>query len=159
VTKAVLAVLRAQGSGHIVQVSSIGGRLGTPGLSAYQSAKWAIGGFSSVLAQEVGPLGITVTVAGSSMTVPPVSAPYEATVGETARRLKANANTGPSDPVNVAMAVLKITKADNPPLRLLIGSDAVHYGRIAGDVLAASDAQWRELSESVGIDGHKQTNV
>jgi NAD(P)-dependent dehydrogenase (short-subunit alcohol dehydrogenase family) len=91
VTKAALPVLRRQGGGHIIQVSSIGGRLATAGLSAYQAAKWAVGGFSEVLAREVGPLGIKVTVlepggmqtdwAGSSMRVPPVSGPYRATVG------------------------------------------------------------------------------
>ena len=53
VTKAALPALREQGAGHIIQISSIGGRLATPGLSAYQSAKWAVGGFSSVLAAEV----------------------------------------------------------------------------------------------------------
>ena len=84
-------MLREQGGGHIVQISSVGGRMATAGLSAYQSAKWAVGGFSSVLAQEVAPLGIKVTVlepggmrtdwAGSSMSVPPISAPYQATVG------------------------------------------------------------------------------
>ena len=62
VTKAALPVLRGQGAGHIIQVSSIGGRLATPGLSAYQAAKWAVGGFSEVLAREVEPLGIKVTV-------------------------------------------------------------------------------------------------
>ena len=53
---------RAQGSGHIFQVSSLGGRIGSVGLAAYQSAKWAVGGFSSVLAQEVAPFGVKVTV-------------------------------------------------------------------------------------------------
>src|SRR6185437_3246266 len=91
VTKAALPALRAQGAGHIIQVSSVGGRLATPGLSAYQAAKWAVGGFSEVLASEVGPLGIKVTVlepggmrtdwAGSSMRVPPISEPYQSTVG------------------------------------------------------------------------------
>src|SRR6204780_1387564 len=89
--KGALPVLRGQGGGHIVQVSSIGGRLATAGLSAYQAAKWAVGGFSEVLAPEGGPLGIKVTVlepggmrtdwAGSSMRVPPVSEPYRPTVG------------------------------------------------------------------------------
>jgi NAD(P)-dependent dehydrogenase (short-subunit alcohol dehydrogenase family) len=79
VTRAALPVMRAQRSGHIVQVSSIGGRDGSPGLSAYQSAKWAVEGFSEVLAKEVGPLGIKVTIvepgsfrtdwAGASMTI------------------------------------------------------------------------------------------
>ena len=96
VTKAALPVLREQGAGHIIQISSIGGRLATPGLSAYQSAKWAVGGFSSVLAAEVAPLGIRVTVlepggmetdwAGSSMQVPPISEPYRADRRRDARR-------------------------------------------------------------------------
>jgi NAD(P)-dependent dehydrogenase (short-subunit alcohol dehydrogenase family) len=83
--------LREQGSGHIIQVSSVGGRITTPGLSAYQAAKWAVGGFSLGLAKEVAPLGIKVTViepggmstdwAGSSMSVPPISEPYQQTVG------------------------------------------------------------------------------
>jgi len=77
-----------------LKVGSIGGRLATAGLSAYQSAKWAVGGFSSVLAAEVAPLGIKVTVlepggmqtdwAGSSMSVPPISEPYQPTVGASA---------------------------------------------------------------------------
>jgi hypothetical protein len=58
VTKAALPLLREQGGGHIIQVSSIGGRLATPGLSAYQASKWAVGGFSEVLAKEVSPFGI-----------------------------------------------------------------------------------------------------
>jgi len=90
VTKAALPVLREQGSGHFIQVSSVGGRIGAVGLSAYQSAKWAVGGFSTVLALEVAPLGVKVTVlepggmrtdwAGSSMDIPPVSAPYQQTL-------------------------------------------------------------------------------
>jgi NAD(P)-dependent dehydrogenase (short-subunit alcohol dehydrogenase family) len=85
VTRAALPVLRAQGAGHLVQVSSVGGRLASPGLAAYQSAKWAVNGFSGVLAAEVAPLGIRVTViepgglrtdwAGSSMTVHSVTEP------------------------------------------------------------------------------------
>ncbi len=89
--------MRKQGSGHIFQISSIGGRLASPGLTAYQSAKWAVGGFSLGLAQEVAPLGIKVTViepggmrtdwAGSSMTIPPISEPYQQTVGAFAKML------------------------------------------------------------------------
>ncbi|MEU4744381.1 SDR family NAD(P)-dependent oxidoreductase, partial [Actinosynnema sp. NPDC023658] len=62
VTRAALPVLREQGSGHVIQVSSVGGRATTPGLSAYQAAKFAVGGFSEVLAKEVAPLGVKVTV-------------------------------------------------------------------------------------------------
>jgi NAD(P)-dependent dehydrogenase (short-subunit alcohol dehydrogenase family) len=77
VTRAALPVLHAQRSGHIIQFSSVGGRLGTPGLGAYQLSKWGIEGFSEVLAQEVAPFGVKVTIiepgafrtdwAGSSM--------------------------------------------------------------------------------------------
>jgi NAD(P)-dependent dehydrogenase (short-subunit alcohol dehydrogenase family) len=90
VTKAVLAILREQGSGHTFHVSSLSARIGGVGLSAYQSAKWAVSGFSTGLAQEVAPFGVTVTVlepsgmvtdwAGSSMTIPPVSEPYQQSV-------------------------------------------------------------------------------
>src|ERR1700681_2263282 len=62
VTRAALPVLRAQRDGHVIQISSIGGRLATPGLAAYQSAKFAVEGFSEVLSQDVGPLGIRVTI-------------------------------------------------------------------------------------------------
>src|SRR5215813_5893484 len=108
VTKAVLPVLRQQGAGHIIQVSSLGGRVATAGLAAYQSAKWAVGGFSEVLAQEISPLGIKVTVlepggmrtdwAGASMSIPPISAPYASTVGMLARVLKSGANVAAGDP-------------------------------------------------------------
>src|SRR5580658_4221289 len=62
VTKAAIPLLREQGSGHIIQISSVGGRLGTPGVGAYQTAKWGVEGFSEVLAKEIGPLGIKVTI-------------------------------------------------------------------------------------------------
>src|ERR1700744_6578310 len=139
VTKAALPVLRAQGGGHIIQVSSIGGRLATAGLSAYQAAKWAVGGFSEVLAREVGPLGIKVTVlepggmrtdwAGSSMRVPPVSEPYQPTVGASAAMHGSNEMLG--DPAKVAQVVLAVAAVAEPPLRLILGSEAYAYATIA----------------------------
>jgi NAD(P)-dependent dehydrogenase (short-subunit alcohol dehydrogenase family) len=157
VTKAALPVLRAQGEGHFVQISSVGGRLATAGLSAYQSAKWAVGGFSSVLAQEVTPLGLKVTVlepggmrtdwAGSSMTVPPISEPYQPTVGAMARMHDGNATNG-SDPAKVAQVVLQIADMDDPPLRLLLGSDAYNYATAAGRHLLDQDEHWHRLSTS-----------
>ena len=62
VTKAAIPVLRGQGGGRIIQISSVGGRVGSPGMTAYQSAKWAVGGFTEALAAEVAPLGIKLTV-------------------------------------------------------------------------------------------------
>src|SRR5262249_22094952 len=123
VSKAALPVLRAQGSGHIIQVSSLGGRIANAGLAAYQAAKFAVGGFSEALAQEITPLGLRVTVlepggmrtdwAGSSMTIPPVSQPYTATVGALAAILPHGAAAAAGDPSKVAQLVLKIAAMDH----------------------------------------------
>ena len=163
VTKAALPVLRRQGSGHIIQVSSIGGRLATPGLSAYQAAKWAVGGFSEVLAKETEPLGIKVTVlepggmatdwAGSSMHVPPVSEPYQATVGAMARlHHEGDSPLALGDPAKVAQVVLAVADMDKPPLRLILGSEAYAYATAAARARAESDVRWHDLTVSTDRD-------
>jgi NAD(P)-dependent dehydrogenase (short-subunit alcohol dehydrogenase family) len=162
VTKAALPILREQGAGHIIQVSSIGGRLATPGLSAYQSAKWAVGGFSSVLAAEVNPLGIRVTVlepggmetdwAGSSMEVPPISEPYRQTVGASAAMHNSDA-VALGDPGKVAQVVLEVAAMDEPPLRLILGSEAYAYATAAARAQAASDERFKQLTVSTDRDG------
>ncbi|WP_345680318.1 SDR family NAD(P)-dependent oxidoreductase [Yinghuangia aomiensis] len=159
VTRAALPVLRGQGAGHIIQISSVGGRVGGPGLGAYQTAKWAVGGFSEVLAKEVAHLGIKVTVAepgamrtdwaGSSMATPPVSEPYKQVVEPAIARQRAADGNQTGDPARIARILLDITEAEEPPLRLLLGKDAVRVGRYVAETLAASDAKWREVSESV----------
>lgn len=157
VTKAVLPILRTQGSGHILQVSSVGGRVGSPGLCGYQSAKWAVGGFSTVLAQEVKPFGIKVTVlepggmktdwAGPSMIDGPISEPYKDTVGAfKAFRQRPEVLGNWSDPAKISEAILLVSKADDPPLRLLLGPDTVEYAKMASEQLAASDAKWRDVT-------------
>jgi NAD(P)-dependent dehydrogenase (short-subunit alcohol dehydrogenase family) len=163
VTKAALPVLRAQGGGRIIQVSSIGGRLATAGLSAYQTAKWAVGGFSEILAREVGPLGIKVTVlepggmrtdwAGSSMRVPPISEPYRQTVGAMARlHHEIGSGSALGDPAKVAQVVLDVAAMDEPPLRLILGSEAYAYATAAAKARAESDAAWHHLSVSTDHD-------
>jgi NAD(P)-dependent dehydrogenase (short-subunit alcohol dehydrogenase family) len=161
-TKAALPVMREQGAGHVIQVSSVGGRMATPGLSAYQAAKWAVGGFSEVLAAEVAPLGIRVTVlepggmrtdwAGASMTIPPVSAPYAPTVGAVAEQMASLAVNSASDPDKVADLVLRVAALDDPPVRLLAGSDAYNYGRAAWQARVDADAEHRALSTSTDHD-------
>ena len=158
VSKAAVPVLREQGGGHIIQVSSVGGRMPTPGMSAYQAAKFAVGGFSEVLALEVAPLGIKVTVlepggmrtdwAGSSMKVPPISAPYEQTVGKIVAMRGDFATRAAGDPAKVADAVLTVAGLDEPPVRLLLGSDAYHYAQQVARARTESDEKWRELSVS-----------
>ncbi len=156
-TQATLPVMRAQRSGHIIQVSSVGGRLVRPGLAAYQSAKWAVTGFSGVLSQEVAPLGIKVTVlepggmrtdwAGSSMRIDPVRNEYVATVGAAAA-MSNSGNLGASDPAKVAALLLEIVDMAEPPARLLVGPDAYRYATAAGRDLLESDQKWEALSLS-----------
>jgi len=156
-------VLRRQGGGRIIQVSSIGGRLATAGLSAYQAAKWAVGGFSEVLAKEVGPLGVKVTVlepggmrtdwAGSSMRVAPVSEPYRQTVGVMARvHDDIGSGSALGDPAKVAQVVLEVAAMDDPPLRLILGSEAYAYATAAAKARAGSDAAWHKLTISTDRD-------
>lgn len=160
-TQAALPIMRAQRAGHIIQISSVGGRMARPGLAAYQSAKWTVTGYSGVLAQEVAPLGIKVTVlepggmrtdwAGSSMNIAPVRDEYAATVGAAAR-LSQSANLGASDPAKVAALLLHIVDMETPPARLLVGPDAYRYATAAGRDLLAADEKWEALSVSTAAD-------
>ncbi|GAB1509391.1 oxidoreductase [Actinophytocola sp. KF-1] len=169
VTKAALPVLREQGEGHIIQVSSVGGRMPTPGMSAYQAAKFAVGGFSEVLALEAAPLGIKVTVlepggmrtdwAGSSMKVPPISAPYEQTVGRVVAMRGDFATRAAGDPAKVADVVLTVAGLDEPPVRLLLGSDAYHYAQQVARARKESDEKWRHLSVSTDHDEATQAGI
>lgn len=164
VTKAALPVLRGQGSGHFIQVSSVGGRSVAPGLSAYQAAKWAVGGFSEVLAREVNPLGLKVTVlepggmstdwAGSSMIVQPISAPYEQTVGVLRKHL---GGLVASDPAKVAEVVLQLVELDEVPVRLLLGGDAAVVAAAYEKARAESDAKWSYLTKSTNYANVSET--
>ena len=160
-TKAALPIMREQGGGHIINVTSVGSRMATPGLSAYQSAKWATAGFSAVLAAEVAPLGIRVTSlepggmatdwAGSSMTVPQISEPYQQTVGAAAAVHSASWRPL-GDPAKVAQVILQVAAMDDPPIRLLLGSEAYAYATAAARAQLASDERWRDLSRSTDRD-------
>ncbi|KAB1934487.1 SDR family NAD(P)-dependent oxidoreductase [Micromonospora sp. ALFpr18c] len=161
-SRAALPPMREQRRGHIVQVSSVGSRVASIGLGAYQAAKWAVSGFSGVLAREVGSFGIRVTAvepgalrtewAGSSMSALPISEPYRPVIEPAVERLRQANGTQPGDPARAAQAIIQITRVDDPPARLLLGADAVAGATAAADALAASDARWRELSESIVFD-------
>jgi len=159
VTKAALPVMRAQRSGHIIQFSSIGGRVGgTPGMGAYQTAKWAVEGFSEVLANEVKPLGIKVTIiepggfrtdwAGSSMRILPVQEDYDQTVGAMNRYRQSTAPSWPGDPARAARIIVDIARLDDPPLRLLLGASAVESAEKASRARAAEAEKWADVSRS-----------
>src|SRR5579863_5511611 len=158
VTKAAIPVMRRQASGHILQFSSVGGRVGPIGRGAYAAAKWGVEGFSEVLAKEVGPLGIKVTIvepggfrpdfAGSSTTIAPDNPAYASTVGAVARFQREYNGVQPGDPRKAAAALLHVATLDQPPLRLPLGSDAARAVEEAERVRAEADKQWRQLSES-----------
>lgn len=159
VSKAAVPLLRAQGSGHVIQISSVGGRVGNPGLAGYQSAKWAVEGFSEVLAQEVAPFGVKVTIiepgamrtdwAGDSMTIPDISEPYKPTIGAMAHKMRQISGQQTGDPDKVAREIVDLTGHANPPLRLLMGADAYEIATKADIARGETDAQWRHISESI----------
>ena len=160
-TRAALPTMREQGEGHIINVTSVGSRMATPGLSAYQSAKWATAGFSLVLAAEVAPLGIRVTSlepggmatdwSGSSMTVGEITEPYQQTVGAAAA-MHDSSWRPLGEPAKVAQVILRVAAMDEPPLRLLLGSEAYAYATAAAREQLASDERWRDLSRSTDRD-------
>ena len=158
VTKAALPLMRKQRAGHILQFSSVGGRIGPIGRGPYAAAKWGVEGFSEVLSKEVGPLGVAVTIiepggfrtdfAGLSTTICEGRPEYDATVGKTARFQRDFNGKQPGDPAKAASAILQLVSLANPPLRLILGSDA--FRAIEQNDLAKleSDRKWRDLSIS-----------
>ena len=162
VSKAVLPILREQGHGHIFQIASVGARITAPGLGAYMAAKFAVRGFSLVLAQEMAPLGVKVTTiepggirtdwAGSSMKIPPVSAPYEQTVGAFAKMIRDSSGHQSSDPAKIASLIAGLANRDDAPVELLVGVDAVDYVKRADEAVTENDRKWHDLSISTTAD-------
>jgi NAD(P)-dependent dehydrogenase (short-subunit alcohol dehydrogenase family) len=124
-----------------------------------RAAKWAVAGFSSGLAHEIAPFGVKLTVlepggmrtdwAGSSMTIPKPSAPYQPTIGAFAELVRRGSGDEANDARRVAQVVRDVAGRDDAPLRLLLGTDAVPMAQQAAHELAASDEAWREVSLSV----------
>jgi NAD(P)-dependent dehydrogenase (short-subunit alcohol dehydrogenase family) len=172
VTKAALPLMREQRAGHILQFSSVGGRIGPVGRAPYAAAKWGVEGFSEVLSKEVGPFGVKVTIiepggfrtdfAGSSTAIREGRPEYDSTVGKTARFQRDYNGKQPGDPAKAAAAVLHIASLNDPPLRLLLGSDAVHFVEQNDLAKMDSDRKWKDLSVSTDIEpetrkeGHSQ---
>jgi NAD(P)-dependent dehydrogenase (short-subunit alcohol dehydrogenase family) len=164
VTKAVVPLLREQGSGHIFQVSSLIVRLTGTGLTAYSAAKCAVTGFSLSLAQEIAPFGVKVTIlepgamrtdwGGSSMTVPQPSAPYRPTIGALAEALRAFSGHEPGNTRRVARVIADLAGREDAPVRLLLGDDALSMAQQASRDLATHDEAWREVSLSISDHDH-----
>jgi NAD(P)-dependent dehydrogenase (short-subunit alcohol dehydrogenase family) len=158
-TRAVLPIMRVQRSGHIINVSSVGGRMGVPGLSAYQSAKWAVGGFTEVLAQEVAAIGIKVVAVepGGIRTgwgeiargqMPELLPDYKPTVGAVNEVLAGRIGNETGDPEKVAQVILRLAAHDSLPAHLLLGSDALQRFGQADAARDAAAERWRDVSLS-----------
>ena len=141
VTQAALPIMRAQGSGHIIQVSSIGGVNAFPTVGLYHASKWGLEGFSQALAAEVAGFGIKVTVVepggyatdwGGTSAIRATAMPvYD---GARARIAAFRSNSAPGDPDATGPAILKVVDAQDPPLRIFFGSSGLpmtraEYGR------------------------------
>ncbi|MET8060280.1 oxidoreductase [Streptomyces microflavus] len=135
VTQAVLPVMRRQGSGHILQMSSTAGITTYPNIGLYHASKWALEGLSETLAQEVAGFGIHVTLvepgefrtewsAGSMVRASPMTEYDEVLARRRHGMSGAYADVQPGDPRRAGEALLRILDADKPPLRLLLGTNA-----------------------------------
>jgi NAD(P)-dependent dehydrogenase (short-subunit alcohol dehydrogenase family) len=158
VTRAVLPVLRKQGSGLVLQFSSVGGRVGgQPGLGSYQAAKFAVDGFTRVVAAETAPFGIRFVVvepsgfatdwAGSSMEIHDVPAGYDATVGAMVRRIRESGRAA-GDPARAAEILVRLAGRDDLPSHLLLGVNAVEMASAHGERQLAEASRWAAVSRS-----------
>jgi len=161
--KAVLPGMRARRSGRIINVTSMGGFITLPGITAYCGSKFALEGISEALGKEVKPLGIHVTAlapgqfrtewAGRSMVRADRSiADYDAVMDPIRKGRQAKSGKQPGDPAKAAQALLKLVASDNPPERLYLGADAL---KLVGDKIEAMKAEmaaWETVSRSTDFD-------
>ena len=161
VTQTILPHLRKQGSGHILNLSSIGGLVATPGMGYYNATKFAVEGLSEALAQEVAPLGIHVTIVEpgpfrtdflgrSGQQAADTIPDYDQTAGNMRRYFAAQDGKQPGDPLRAVHAMMKVVDSPNPPLRLVLGAAALKRLRAKLESLQAEVAAWE--STTIGAD-------
>ncbi|MEU4173299.1 oxidoreductase [Streptomyces sp. NPDC026665] len=167
VTRAVLPVLRAQRSGHIINMSSVGGFSGSAGWGIYCSTKFAMEGYSEALHLELAPLGVNVTIVEpgyfrtdfldvtSLSTEQQVIDDYATTSGAMRDLVPGINHAQPGDPVKAVAAILQIVDVPKPPLRVQFGSDCVAGLEQKITQLQEEAATWRELSLSTDHDDVK----
>ena len=158
-TRAAVPVMRKQRSGHIFQVSSIGGRHAVPGNTPYHAAKWALGGFSDSLAMEVAPFGVKVCTLEpggirtnwarrAAQNVPDLLPDYEASVGSFLKMLRGLEERWESDPRKIADVILRLANRYDVPVRLILGVDAEKRVQQAEAARASEAEKWRHLTVS-----------
>ena len=162
ITRAVLPYMRKQRSGHILQISSVGGRVGSAGITIYQAAKFGLGGFSEGLSQELAPLGIHVICvepggfrtdwAGDSMTYARSIEGYESSVDVRANFFKSKKFSPMGDPDKAAKVMIAIIDEPQPPLHLILGSEAVGIVKSSEAAKLAELEKWMPVSISTDHD-------
>ncbi len=156
-TKAVLPIMRKQRAGHVVNISSMAGLVGYPGIGYYNATKFAVEGMSEALAKEVAPLGLRVTVvepgpfrtewAGRSLKVPSHAiADYADSAGARRAAIQGYSGTQPGDPVRAAAAIIKAVESPEPPLHLLLGRPAFDAATTKLKEFSSEMEKWREIS-------------
>ena len=161
-TRAVLPYMRKQRSGRILQISSVGGRVGNAGLSMYQAAKFGLGGFTEALAKEVAPLGIFVTSvepggfrtdwAGASMSFAPKLDGYETTADQRADYFASGKFVPMGDPDKAANAMVNLANSPEPPVHLVLGSEAIGLLKLADEARRTELEKWLPVSLSTDHD-------
>lgn len=163
VQKAVLPVMRSQGSGHVLNLSSIAGLASFPFVGMYCATKHAVEAISEALAQEIEQFGIKVTLiepgrfrtdfAGRSIGMPKVvDGPYKQMTEERIATYEEVDGTQPGDPVKCCLAMIQVVETENPPLRLLCGSDAYEWSHEKIDDMKKDFAEWKDVSTNMDFD-------
>ena len=161
VTRAFLPHFRKQRSGHILNLSSIGGLVASPGMGYYTATKFAVEGLSEALAAEVAPLGIRVTIiepgpfrtdflGRSGVIAEKRIADYDATAGNMRKYFAENDGKQPGDPHRAVRAMIQVVESPNPPMRLLLGASALQRFRSKLGNWEKEIAEWEQVT--VGAD-------
>jgi NAD(P)-dependent dehydrogenase (short-subunit alcohol dehydrogenase family) len=158
-TRAAVPVMRKQRSGHIIQISSIGGRIAMPGNAPYHAAKWAVGGFSDSLATEVAAFGVKVSTlepggirtnwANRAVEKPVDLLPeYQPSVGAVFELIRNLEGRLEGDPKKIADVVLQVANTADAPQRLILGVDAEKRVQQAEQSRAHEAEQWQQVTRS-----------
>ena len=161
VTRAFLPHLRKQRSGHIINLSSIGGLVASPGIGFYNATKFAVEGLSEALAAELAPLGIHVTIVEpgpfrtdflgrSGVVAKDRIADYDGTAGNMRTYFAENNGKQKGDPLRAVHAMMQVVESPNPPLRLLLGASALQRLRSKTSAWEKEVAAWEKVT--VGAD-------
>jgi NAD(P)-dependent dehydrogenase (short-subunit alcohol dehydrogenase family) len=161
VTRAVLPVMRAQRSGAIVNISSMGGQMSFEGVGAYSASEFALEGMSEALALEVAPFGIKVLIVepgacrtefgAGALRFMPVNAAYQGVLGNVRDMMHGMDGAQPGDPAKAARAVVKALEADATPLRLQLGADSVGAVRAHAEQLLRDLARWERVGTQTAV--------